>query len=126
MTCRLSSPKKEWPSSFYLLGISMKYIWNLQNLYFINTDKLSQFVYILTAHLLRSMIWKKTSVIHNFNIKFSLQSMLLIQSAEHLDVPTNATLWSSSQQVNNQPEPVSIIHQPTNQIKLLVGHLVGH
>ena len=36
-----------------------------------------------------------------------------LQSAEHLDVPTDATLWPTNQQVNNQPEPVS--HWSTNQ-----------
>ena len=52
----------------------------------------------------------------------------LTQSAEHLDVPTNTTLRPTNQQVNNQPTRTSqsMIHQPTNKLKLLVGHLVGH
>ena len=40
---------------------------------------------------------------------------------EHLDLPTDATLRPTNQQVNNQPTRTSqsMIHQPTNQMKLL-------
>ena len=48
-----------------------------------------------------------------------------IQSAEHLNVPTDATLRPTNQQVNNQliRTSHSMIHQPTNQIKLLLIEL---
>ena len=46
------------------------------------------------------------------------------QSAEHLDLPTDATLRPTNQQVNNQPARTtqSMIHQPTNQPDKIGGH----
>ena len=49
--------------------------------------------------------------------------MKFSQSAEHLDMPTNATLWLTNQQVNkqltNQPEPDS--QWSTNQPDKIAG-----
>ena len=47
------------------------------------------------------------------------QTKQLVQSAEHLDVPTNTTLRLTNQQVNNQPEPVS--EWSTNQPDKIAG-----
>ena len=54
--------------TYIMFAFSVKYIWNFQKLYFISTEKISQFVYInyCEAYLLWSMMWI-SSVIHHFH-----------------------------------------------------------